>query len=450
MVIAMARPLIAIVGRPNVGKSTLFNRLVGERKAIVEDTPGITRDRVYGHADWRGRELLVVDTGGLAMEEEDPYGRVIQLQAEMAMEEADLILFLVDVREGPTAADRDLAETFRRSGLPVLLVANKADNPRFEADTHEFLALGLGEAYAVSAHSGRGVGDLLDVVVERLPPAEPEPEEDDRIRVAIIGRPNVGKSSLLNAILGEPRVIVSPEAGTTRDAVDVPFDFGPHRFTLVDTAGIRRPGKVQGSVEYYTVLRAERAIERADVGVLVIDAAHGVADGDKRVGGLTRDGGRACVIFVNKWDLVQGRTPREFGKEVRREMPFLEYAPIVVGSAEERRGTRDLLETCVDVANNHALRIATGELNRVIHEAIERRPYTRRGRAFKVFYATMATVKPPTVVLFVNDARATHLSYLRYLENQLRAAFGFGGTPVRLFVRQRTKAAAEAAMVTNR
>jgi GTP-binding protein len=294
------------------------------------------------------------------------------------------------------------------------------------------------------------VADLLDGVVEQLPPAEPEPEDEDRIRVAIVGRPNVGKSSLLNAILGEPRVLVSPVAGTTRDAVDVPFDFGEHRFTLVDTAGIRRPGKVQQSVEYYTVLRAERAIERADVAVVVVDAAHGVADGDKRVAGLARDGGRASVIFVNKWDLVEGRTPREFGKVVRAEMPFLEYAPIVVGSAEKRHGMDELLETCADVANNHALRISTGELNRVIHEAMERRPYTRRGRQFKVFYATMPSVKPPTVLLFVNDPRAVHLSYMRYLENQLRAAFGFEGTPLRLITRQRTQEAAEAAMAAGR
>jgi GTP-binding protein len=441
----MPKPIIAIVGRPNVGKSTLFNRLIGERKAIVEDTPGITRDRVYGHGDWRGRELVFVDTGGLAMGGDDLYGAVIQNQAELAMEEADVILFLVDAREGPTAADLDLAEFFRRSGRPLLLVANKADNERREAEAHEFLELGLGEVHAISAHSGRGVGDLLDVVLDLLPPSETAAEDEDRIRVAIIGRPNVGKSSLLNAILGQPRVIVSPVAGTTRDAVDVPFDFGPHRFTLVDTAGVRRAGKIQGSVEYYTVLRAERAVDRSDVGVLVIDAAEGVADGDKRVGGLSRDAGKGCVIFVNKWDLVKGRTPREFGKVVRDQMPFLEYAPIVFGSAQDRRGMDDLLETCADVANNHALRIATGELNRAIHDAVERRPYTRRGRQFKVFYATMPAVKPPTVILFVNDPKATHLSYMRYLENQLRAEFGFAGTPLRILTRQRTQEAAEAA-----
>jgi len=276
----MAKPIVAIVGRPNVGKSTLFNRLMGERVSIVEDTPGITRDRVYGHSDWRGREFTIIDTGGLGMEQDDPFGRDIQAQAEIAMEEADLILLLVDAREGLTAGDEHVAEFFRRSQRPIILVANKADNARVESETHEFYRLGLGDVETISSHSGRGVGDLLDRVVERLPPDVGEEEEDeDRIKVAIVGRPNVGKSSLLNALLGEERVIVSPMAGTTRDAVDVPFEFGEHSFTLIDTAGIRRAGKIQGSVEFYTVLRAQRALERADVAVLVVDAAAGLLDG---------------------------------------------------------------------------------------------------------------------------------------------------------------------------
>jgi GTP-binding protein len=438
------------VGRPNVGKSTLFNRLIGERKAIVEDTPGITRDRVYGVCDWGGREFTVVDTGGLGMRADDAYGAAVEDQAELAMEEADLILFLVDARDGLTAADLDVAEAFRRAGRPVLLVGNKADNERRELETHEFAQLGLGEVYPASAQGGRGVADLLDEIVQQLPSAEEQAEDEDRVRVAIVGRPNVGKSSLLNAILGTPRAIVSPEAGTTRDALDVPFEFGEHRFTLVDTAGIRRPGKVQGSIEYYMVLRAERAIERAEVAILVIDAASGVMDGDKRVGGLSRDAGKGCVIFVNKWDLVKGRTPREFAKSIRSELPFLEYAPVVFGSALEKRGVAELLDTCAEVANNHAHRVPTGELNRVVHEAVERRPYTRRGRDFKVYYATMAAVKPPTIVLFVNDPKLVHISYLRYLENQLRAAFGFQGTPVRLFTRARTAAQADAAVGAGR
>jgi GTPase len=442
----MSKPVVAIVGRPNVGKSTLFNRLIGERVAIVEDTPGITRDRVYGHADWRGREFLVVDTGGLGLGDEDPFGRDIQQQAEIAMAEADLILFLVDAREGLTPGDEHVAEEFRRWGRPIVLVSNKADNQRVEADTHEFYRLGLGEVFSVSAHGGRGVADLLDEVVNRLPaPEAEEPEDEDRIRVAIVGRPNVGKSSLLNALLGEERVIVSPVAGTTRDAVDVPFEFQGNRFTLVDTAGIRRAGKIQGSVEFYTVLRAERALERADVAVVVVDASYGVVDGDKRVAGLAREAGRACVVFVNKWDLVQGLTPKEFGQNLRREMPFLSYAPIVVGSAEQRKGMDHLLEECVEVANNHALRISTGELNQALHEAVDRRPYSSRGREFKVYYGTQVGVKPPTIVLFVNDPKNVHETYLRYLENQLRSAFGFSGTPLRLFLRKRVHETATAA-----
>jgi len=289
----MARPIVAIVGRPNVGKSTLFNRLIGERRTIVEETPGITRDRVYGHCDWRGREFSVVDTGGLGLD--DPYGENIRQQAELAMDEADLVLFMVDLREGLTPGDDELAEFFRTFGRPILLVANKGDNDRMEANAHEFYRLGLGEVFPISSHSGRGVADLLDEIVPRLPPEADEEVDEDRIRVAIVGRPNVGKSSLLNALLGEERVIVSPLAGTTRDAVDVPFSFGDHAFTLIDTAGIRRAGKIQGSVEYYMVLRAERAIERCDVAVLVIDASMGVLDGDKRVGGLATSGSTSSI-----------------------------------------------------------------------------------------------------------------------------------------------------------
>lgn len=435
----MPKPIVAIVGRPNVGKSTLFNRLVGERVTIVQDTPGITRDRVYGHTDWQGREFTVVDTGGLGMEGDDPFGQHIQQQAEIAMEEADVILFLVDGRDGLTAADEEVADVFRRAGSPIVLVANKSDNPRVEGNAHEFYRLGLGEVHAISAHSGRGVGDLLDVVVERLPPPAQEEEDEDRIRVAIVGRPNVGKSSLVNAILGEERVIVSPIAGTTRDAVDVPFGFREHAFTLIDTAGIRRAGKIQGSVEYYMVLRAERAIERADVAVVVVDAEMGVVDGDKRVAGLASDAGRATVVFVNKWDLVKGRTPREFGKTIRDEMPFLGFAPIVVGSAEKGKGLDDLLDTCADVANNHAMRVTTPELNRVIREAVDRRPYSSHGREFKIYYAAQVSVKPPSFALFVNNPKIVHETYLRYLENQLRATFGFLGTPIRLWLRKRAR-----------
>jgi GTP-binding protein len=433
----MAKPVVAIVGRPNVGKSSLFNRLVGERVAIVEDTPGITRDRVYGETDWNGRSFTVVDTGGLGMTEGDPFQKVIREQAELALEEADVILFVVDAIEGLSPIDMELAELLRRAQKPVMILANKADNARREMETPEFYQLGLGEVFSVAAHHGRGVADMLDALVEQLPPEEEEVEDPDRIRVSIVGRPNVGKSSLLNAILGQPRVIVSEIPGTTRDPVDVPFDEGEHKFVLVDTAGIRRPGKVQGSIEYYMVLRAQRAIERSDVAILVIDASAGLMDGDKRVGGMTREAGRGCVIFVNKWDLVRGKSMKEFGAEIMRQMPFLGYAPIAFGSATDRKGLKPLLDTVATVANNHALRIPTGELNRILHEATDRRPYTSRGRELKVYYAAVVAVKPPTIVLFVNDPRRMHLGYLRYLENQLRAAFGFVGTPLRLIVRKR-------------
>ncbi len=433
----MPKPIVAIVGRPNVGKSTLFNRLVGGRVAIVEDQPGITRDRMYGHTDWNGREFTVVDTGGLGMES-DPFGRQIQAQAEIAMEEADLILFLVDGRDGLTAADEEVATIFRRAARPLLLVANKSDNARKEIDAHEFYRLGLGEVFTISAHSGRGVGDLLDEVVVRLPGERGDSErDDDSIKVAIVGRPNVGKSSLVNAILGEERVIVSPIAGTTRDAVDVPFTFAGQEYTLIDTAGIRRAGKIQGSVEFYTVLRAERAIERCDVAVVVVDSSMSIVDGDKRVAGMASEAGRGVILFVNKWDLIHGMSPREFGNIVRNEMPFLAYMPIIVGSAETGAGMKELLDECATVATNNAHRVPTPELTRLMREATDRRPYTRRGREFKIYYATQVSVRPPTFILWVNDPEIAHETYLRYLENQLRQAIGFSGTPVRIMLRKR-------------
>jgi GTP-binding protein len=436
----MAKPLVAIVGRPNVGKSTLFNRLIGARVAIVEDIPGITRDRVYGECEWRGLTFRVVDTGGLGMGEADPFHAEIREQAELAIEEADAILFVTDVTEGLSPIDQELADLLRSSRKPVVVAVNKADNDRREQDAPEFYQLGFETVYSIAALQGRGVGDMLDSLVEALPPAAAEEATDEeQIRLSIVGRPNVGKSSLLNAIVGDERVIVSEVPGTTRDAVDVPFELGDQRFLLVDTAGIRRPGKVQGSIEFYMVLRAERAIERSDVSVLVIDAAAGLMDGDKRVGGLARDKGIACVIFVNKWDLVRGISAKEFGAELRRQMPFLVYAPIVFGSALKRQGVSELLDTAVDVANNHALRVPTGELNRLIHDAVDRRPYTSHGRDLKILYVTQSGVKPPTFILFVNDPKLVHFSYLRYLMNQLRQTYGFQGSPLRLHVRKRSR-----------
>src|SRR5579871_3908439 len=447
----MPRPLVAVVGRPNVGKSTLFNRLIGRRVAIVEDTPGITRDRLYHNVEWRGREFTVIDTGGIILNETDPLALQVRTQAEIAMSEADVILFVVDAADGMTSTDQDIADVLRASQRPVLLVVNKTDNPRLEMDAAEFYALGLGDIYTVSAAHGHGVADLLDQVVDLFPPDFAQTEEDeDAVRLAIIGRPNVGKSSLLNSILGEERVIVSPLPGTTRDTIDRNFEWDGQKLVLLDTAGIRRSGKIQGTVEYYMVLRAQTALERSNVGMVVIDASAGVLDGDKRVAGMAQDAGRACIIVVNKWDLVdpgviyQPGRPRnankdkveKFTEKFRKDCPFLAYAPLVFISAQERFGVRYAVETAITAAQNHAHRIPTGELNRLIRDATERRPLMDHGRTFKVYYATMPRVQPPTILLFCNDAEMLHFSYQRYLENQIRLAYPLEGTPLRIQARK--------------
>jgi GTP-binding protein len=433
----MSKPTVAIVGRPNVGKSTLFNRIVGERVAIVEDTPGVTRDRLYANVEWNARAFALVDTGGIVPGGTEFMQDEVYAQARTAVSEADVIIFLVDALDGPTPVDHEVAEVMRKAGRPVILAANKTDSSRREGDALEFYALGLGDLFMISALNGREVADLLDEVVKALPPEEEEPEaEEDVIRVAIVGRPNVGKSSLLNALVGEKRAIVSAVPGTTRDAVDTTVEYLGDKYTLVDTAGIRRSGKVAGSVEYYMVLRAQRAIERADVTALIIDANDGVADGDARVGGISDDAGRACVIIVNKWDLVHETQMHKFAQDVKEKLPFLEYAPVIFTSAITGRGVKDILSTIKVAAENHALRIPTAEMTRVIREAVDARPFTRRGRDLKVRYATQVRVKPPTIAVMVNNPEITHSSYERYLINRVRDAFGFVGTPVRLFLRR--------------
>jgi len=436
----MPNPLVAIVGRPNVGKSTLFNRLVGKRIAIVEDTPGITRDRLYAPVEWKGREFTVIDTGGIILNENDPLTVQVRQQAEIAMEEADAILFVCEAADGITATDQDLADILRASRQPVFLVVNKVDNLRQTQDAMEFYALGLGQVYPVSSIHGHGLGDLLDDVLSVLPETVDKDEDDETVRLAIIGRPNVGKSSLTNAVLGEERVIVSPIPGTTRDAIDTLVERDGQRILLIDTAGIRRAGKIQGSIEYYTVLRAKTAIERCHVGVVVIDAGDGLLDGDKRVAGFSHEAGRACVLAVNKWDLLdpgiaQGKRPdharmTEFTAHVRREMPFLDYAPLVFCSATYGFGIAEMVDTALSAAANHAHRIPTGELNRLMRDAVEEHPRIERGRQLKIYYATMPRVQPPTVVLFVNDPDLLHFSYFRYLENQLRKTYPLEGTPI--------------------
>jgi GTP-binding protein len=447
----LPKPLVAIVGRPNVGKSTLFNRLAGRRIAIVEDTPGITRDRLYADGDWQGREYTLIDTGGIQMFDPDPLKAQIRTQAEIAMDEAEVIVLVVDTTVGLTSDDHELANALRRSTKPLIVIANKVDNGDQEhRNVPEVYALGFPDVFAVSALGGRGVADALDAIVERLPTAPLIPDEDvddDRIKIAIIGRPNVGKSSLLNSILGEERAIVSPVAGTTRDAVDTSFELDGREIVLIDTAGIRRAGKIQGSVEYYTVLRALRAIERADVVMLVIDSIDGLTDGDKRVGGYAHEAGRAGVIVVNKWDMgrvdvledAPGKNPMKlFGDALRDQMPFMAYAPLAFTSALTGKGVPAAVDAALAAAENHSMRIPTGELNRIVRDATDARPYTEKGRSLKIYYATMPTVKPPQIVLFVNDPELMHFSYKRYLENRIRETYSFVGTPLRIDVRKAT------------
>ncbi len=436
----MSKPLIAIVGRPNVGKSTIFNRLVGKRIAIVEDTPGVTRDRLYATLEWKGREFTVIDTGGIVLNEHDPLMLQVRSQAEIAMAEADAILFVCDAADGVTAADLDLADALRGATRPVFLAVNKADNNRQVQEAVEFYSLGMGQVYSVSAVHGHGLADLLDDIVAVLPHTGDADEDDESVRLAIIGRPNVGKSSLTNAILGEERVIVSPIPGTTRDAIDTPLEWEGQKVLLIDTAGIRRAGKVQGSVEYYTVLRAKTAIDRCHVAVVVIDAGEGLTDGDKRVAGFAHEAGRAGVVVVNKWDLVepqiaQGKRPTrermlEFTEELRKQTPFVAYAPVVFTSAAYGFSVSEVLDTALSAAANHAHRIPTGELNRLMRDATEAHPRIYRGKQLKVYYATMPRVQPPTVLLFVNDPELLHFSYQRYLENRLRETYPLEGTPI--------------------
>ncbi|MHB1001757.1 MAG: ribosome biogenesis GTPase Der [Armatimonadota bacterium] len=435
----MANTVVAIVGRPNVGKSTLFNRMVGERIAIVEDTPGITRDRLYSIAEWIGRDFILIDTGGIILNEEDPLTKQVRVQADIAMEEADVIIFMVDVTQGLTPDDIEVADLLRRAKKPVILAVNKVDNEKQERDAVEFYSLGLGDIFPISSMQGHGVGDLLDKVVALLPQVDAQaPYPEDSIKIAIIGRPNVGKSSMLNAIVKEERSIVSDIPGTTRDAIDTYFKHEDQDIVLIDTAGIRRAGKVQQSVEYYSVLRAVRAIDRADVAMLLVDASEGLTDGDKRVGGYAQEAGKGLVIVVNKWDLMKGKAVqmKHFSDEMRKDIGFMNYASIVFASAKSGRGVRDILDTAIVAAQNHAMRLSTGEINRIIHDAVDAHALTQRGKQFKVYYATMPVVKPPTVVIFTNDPNMLHFSYSRYLENEIRKEYPYEGTPIRIQARK--------------
>lgn len=437
----MTLPVVAIVGRSNVGKSTLFNRLVGERISIVEDEPGVTRDRIYSKSDWNGREFHLIDTGGIELDDMDEFANLIRIQAELAIDEADVIVFVVDGREGLTPADRAVGEMLRKSAKPIVIGVNKMDHPNHLTNVYEFYEFGFDEPIAISAEHGGGTGDLLDAVVQKLPDTTEENYDDDVIRVALIGRPNVGKSSLVNALLGEERVMVSDIAGTTRDAIDTPFEFDGQKYVLIDTAGMRRRGKVYEEVEKYSVLRALRAIERADVTFVVIDGHSGIAEQDKKVAGYAVDAGRAAAFLVNKWDIVEkdDKTAHQFAAKLQVEFPFMRWAPSLFVSAKTKQRVHKVLPLAKEMSDAHALRIQTSTLNSVIQDAVVSvAPPTDKGRKLRLFYATQVSVKPPTIALFVNDSQLMHFSYLRYLENQLRSAFGFEGTPLRLLTRERT------------
>lgn len=437
----MAMPIVAIVGRPNVGKSMLFNKLTGQRTAIVEDTPGVTRDRIYGKCDWNGREFQVVDTGGIEPSTRSEMLQFMRRQAEIAIETANVIIMVVDVRVGMTAADQEVANMLLRSKKPVCLAVNKCDsigptNP----DVFEFYALGLGDPIEVSAIHGHGTGDILDFCVENFPPEDEYDEEDDVIRVAIVGKPNVGKSSLLNRILGIERVIVSDIAGTTRDAIDSYFENEYGKYCFIDTAGMRRKSKVDDAIEKYSNMRSINAIERSDVCLILIDANEGVTEQDTKIAGLAHEAGKACVIVANKWDTVEKETKTmdEKTADIRRDLSYMPYAPIVFLSALTGQRVNKLFEVINIAANNAAMRITTGMLNNILEDATARvQPPTDKGRRLKIYYMTQVDVKPPHFVIFCNDARLFHFSYQRYLENQIRAVFGLEGTPIRITIRQK-------------
>ncbi|RME57789.1 MAG: ribosome biogenesis GTPase Der [Caldilineae bacterium] len=452
------KPVVALVGRPNVGKSTLFNRLTGARTAIVEDLPGTTRDRLYGETEWNGRAFIVIDTGGLeaqaiaesraARPGAPPLARdsaqfvtEIQNQAQLALEEADVIVFVVDGKEGLTAADEDLADQLRQGTKPLILAVNKAESPERQLNAAEFWALGLGEPIPISAYHGIGVGDLLDQIVEVLPEAPPEREdEEETIGIAIVGRPNVGKSSLLNALIGQERAIVSDIAGTTRDPIDTELVYDGQRITLIDTAGIRRRGRVEPGIEKYSVLRSMRSIDRADVALLLLDATEGVTAQDMHVAGYVLERNKGVVVLVNKWDALEkdAHTMVEYTRKVRQELKFMDYVPVLFISALTRQRVNRVLPTALAVAAERTYRIPTSELNQIIQEAYDRHPpATKLGRPLRIYYATQVDVRPPTFVLFVNDPELAHFSYVRYLENQVRAHHPFTGTPIRILLRPR-------------
>lgn len=437
----MSKPTVAIVGRPNVGKSTLFNYIVGKRISIVEDTPGVTRDRVHAEGNWRGRSFTLVDTGGIEPESDDVILSQMREQANLAISMADVIVFVTDLKQGVTAADSDIALMLKKSKKPIVLVCNKADNyGKVPDDIYEFYNLGLGEPHRVSAANAIGIGDMLDAIYEELPPQTDDENKDEAIKVAIIGKPNVGKSSLVNKILGENRVIVSNVAGTTRDAIDSEFENEFGKYVFIDTAGIRRKSKVSENLEKYSVMRSLLAVERADVCLLMIDANEGVTEQDTKIAGEAHEAGKGIIIVVNKWDEYEkgNGTLEQYKKDVYNKLSYLSYAPILFISAKTGQRVNKLFEMINSVASQNALRVSTSVLNQVLNEAIAIvQPPTDKGKRLRLFYMTQASTKPPTFVVFVNDKDLFHFSYERYLVNQIRKEFGLVGTPVRIIVRER-------------
>lgn len=435
----MVKPVIAIVGRPNVGKSTIFNRIVGERISIVEDIPGVTRDRIYSSAEWLSHDFNIIDTGGIDIGDE-PFLEQIRQQAEIAIREADVIIFLTNGREGVTSADEEVAKILYRAKKPVVLAVNKIDNPEMRDLIYDFYALGFGEPYPISGSHGLGLGDLLDAAANHFPSKDEKDYDDDVIKFSLIGRPNVGKSSLVNAMLGEERVIVSDIAGTTRDAIDSMVTVNGERYVIIDTAGMRKRGKVYETTEKYSVLRALRAIERSDVVLVVINAEEGIIEQDKKIAGYAHEAGRAIVIVVNKWDAVEKdeKTMKEFEEKIRAHFLFLDYAPIVFLSAKTKKRIHTLIPMINKASENHSMRVDTSVLNDIIMDAVAMNPTpTDNGKRLKIYYTTQVSVKPPTFVVFVNDPELMHFSYQRFIENRIREAFGFEGTPIKIFARER-------------
>ena len=436
----MNKPTVAIVGRPNVGKSTIFNRIVGERISIVEDVPGVTRDRIYSSAEWLNHDFNMIDTGGIDIGDE-PILEQIKAQAEVAIDEADVIIFMTNGREGVTDADEYVAKMLYKTKKPVVLAVNKIDNFEQRDFMYDFYSLGFGDPFPISGSHGLGLGDLLDEVVNHFPHMEEEIIEDDVIRFCLIGRPNVGKSSLVNAIVGEERAIVSDVAGTTTDATDTPYEYEGQKYKIIDTAGMRKKGKVYEKTEKYSVLRALRAIERSDVVLIVLNAEEGIREQDKRIAGYAEEAGKGLMFVVNKWDAIEKETNTmdNFTKEIRKHFMFLDYAPILYVSAKTGRRVTDLFEMIRLISDNHALRIQSSVLNEVIEDSIARNPAPQeKGKRLRIYYTTQVATKPPTFVVFVNDPNIMHFSYVRFLKNRLRESFGFEGTPIRIITRERS------------